>query len=129
MNNTDKLLNTSVESFDKLFEEVQDLAYKLQWAKTQSYGNSCYRRSLTGVAHNIFRKIDRLDNINAQNPMCWENPESVGGETILDTVADSGVYMFKMMAAYAVTHPELFAKWKKFVLDLYEETKKSAEAK
>lgn len=123
MNNTEKLLATSLKEYDDKFKEVIGLMDKLQYAKTQSYGNSCFKRSLTGVAHNIFRKTDRLDNINAMNPTCWEDPASVGGEQLLDTVCDAAVYMVKMMTAYAITHPELFAQWKKFVEDLYKDTK------
>lgn len=123
MNNTEKLLSISLEAYDDKFKEVQELMYKLQWAKTQSYGNSCFKRSLVGIYHNVARKTDRLDNLNAQNPAVWENPDSVGGEAVLDTIADASVYMTKFMTAYAFSHPKLYEAWKNFVLQLCAETK------
>lgn len=127
MNNTEKLLATSLDDYDKKFKAVIELMYRIQYAKTKSYGNSCFRRSLTGVMHNVFRKTDRLDSINAADPAIWEHPEQLSGETVLDTICDAAVYLVKLLTAYSVTHPEQYAALKKYIEAQYAETVEKEE--
>ena len=103
--NTDLILADGPEGQDKKFKEVIELAYLLQNAKGKTYGMSCFKRGMTGVAHNIYRKTDRLDSFD---PVIWENPNLGHGESVLDTLMDTANYCFKAITGYMVTHPEEF---------------------
>jgi len=119
--NTDLILADGPDSQDKRFKEVTELAYILQNAKCKTYGMSCYKRGMTGVAHNIYRKTDRLDSFD---PTVWENPDTGKGEPILDTLFDTANYCFKAITGYMVTHPEEYEKFKQSVLALQAQVEK-----
>lgn len=120
MSNIDKLVQTSSEEYDEKFKEVTELLYKLQHMKGKSYGGSWCRRGHIGVFHNVMRKTDRLENMNAMDPSVWENIERVSGESVIDTIADTATYCIKWLTGYMVTHPEKFEELENYVKTLEE---------
>ena len=65
--------------------------WRYQRMKGDTYGNSWEKRGEMGVLHNIFRKIDRIENIVTSNMVTGSFP-SGDNESLTATIADLAVY-------------------------------------
>lgn len=103
----------------------------LQKVKGKTYGNSWERRGDMGVLHNIFRKIDRIENIVTDHLRTGKYP--TGDESLPETVADLAVYALLWMTRLSEVDEVGFKQWalKQAALigssDLTEEEKRDNE--
>ncbi len=81
----------------------------LQQVKGQTYGNSWERRGEMGVLHNIFRKIDRIENIVTAHLLTGKFP--TGDESLPETVADLAVYALLWMTRLSEVDEVGFKEW------------------
>lgn len=81
----------------------------LQQAKGIAYGNSWEKRGEMGILHQIFRKMDRIENLvyTHEKTGLWAS----GGESLPETVADLAVYALLWMSRFYETDPDNFQSW------------------
>lgn len=88
---------------------LASMLYGLQTAKGRYYGNSWERRGEMGILHNVFRKMDRIENSVNEYAKTGQWPR--GQESMTETVADLTVYSLIWLARLAETDRENFYAW------------------
>lgn len=91
------------------FLALATLLSGLQQAKGIAYGNSWEKRGEMGILHQIFRKMDRIENLvyTHEKTGLWAS----GGESLPETVADLAVYALLWMSRFYETDPDNFQNW------------------
>ena len=108
---TNQLVQNGLEK-DKIFQEVQELLYKLQSYKSKTYGSSwCKHGEAISVFGNTSRKYDRIESIikNFIEGKPLPSPESE--ESLAETVADLGVYCVLWMTWIKMNRPAEYESW------------------
>lgn len=97
-----------------LFKVVTDLLLKLHDAKNYLYRDSWKKRGEVGIAHNSFRKVDRIEGIVQRAASGYDLIEASlpsGQESLTETVADDAVYKILWLTYIAEARPDEFKRW------------------
>ena len=86
------------------------LMHILQLTKGLKYRNSWQRRGDMGVLHNVFRKIDRIENL-VEDEIRHGGQAVPSSESMVETVADLAVYAVKWLDWFCQTRPSEFYAW------------------
>jgi thymidylate synthase len=88
------------------FRDIVSLLAKLHYKKTLVYKDSWKKHGeVLGVFANISRKYDRIESILLGNSKDGLN------ESLVDTIADIGVYAAKYLTYLAETYPDMFSSF------------------
>ena len=91
------------------FVSLGTILNALQQAKGRAYGNSWERRGEMGILHQVFRKMDRIENLvyDFEKTSKWVT----GTESLPETVADLAVYALLWLSRCAETQEKEFLDW------------------
>jgi len=92
--------------------EIYRIQYLLVALKTITYGSSWRKRGFSGAIHNLFRKIDRLENIVQRiEDVGLANLKDTENETIIDTLGDLMNYSALVMGLVMQEKPNMKNKY------------------
>lgn len=98
--------------------EIMEMQLHIAIMKTQRYQDSWRKRGYPGAIHNLFRKTDRLENINKGIEL--RGLDSINNnedESIIDTLGDLANYSILIMGLLMDKYPKLGARYVQSNLD------------